>query len=269
VTDDLIVELIAEIRALREAIERSLGAVVRVARFDPHASEVAALWATCIPVTDDDGVADYLTGRSIDPVAVADLDLAALVASDAALPSWAKLGHRSWLELGARLIVPLVDELGAMRSLIARRIDDAQPKSLAAKGYQRAGLVMACPMARHLLERGPDIAEGELRIDIAEGEIDFLTRASGWSDANELPPATLAMVQGSMSAAHAARIPKGCVVFAVTDPDPAGAKHATKIMRAYERRIAAEEIRFLLRPEHAIGRDDNDRPIVTMRKTKT
>lgn len=230
-------------------------------RYPPEA-EVSALWAGCVPVTEDAEVSAYLNGRGIDPVAVADLDVArALVATDAALPSWAVFGRRSWLGAGGRLIVPLVDELGAVRSVLARRLGDAQPKSLATKGYERRGLIMACPVARQILERGalPSWwAEDAppLRVIVAEGEADFMLNAAGpevgvrWGDADPYAPAHLGMFDGGWTRELAARLPDGCRVVIATDTDPPkddgrpgqGDQYAAKIVGTLAERVRGGRI---------------------------
>ncbi len=194
----------------------------------PLDHEVLALWDSCEACDVDPDVTAYLASRGIDAGRVADLDLArALPAGD--VPSWA----RTWQTTGHRLIVPLCDASGVMRSVLARSLDrGAQRKSLAPTGYTRAGLVMACAFGLLILSTGKPAwwrRDLDLRIVIAEGEIDSLAWASQWSDAAQHAPATLGIVSGSWTPEIAARIPDGAVVVIATDADDEGEKYAGRI----------------------------------------
>ena len=103
----------------------------------PAASEVAALWAAAGPVEADHQAAAYLAGRALDPGTVDLYDLARVLPADAAAPSWARCNGKTW-PASHRLILPVVDYLGAVRSLRAWRIDstsdDGAPKRTAPYG---------------------------------------------------------------------------------------------------------------------------------------
>ncbi len=186
--------------------------------------------------------ADYLRSRGANPVAAAELDLARVLPADADMSS---VFGPLWTPAHC-LIVPLFDARGVMRSLLARSIDPtANPKSLAPSGYQRGGLLMVDPLALHLLRTGarpewwPDTEE--LRIVIAEGEIDWLICATQWSDGAACAPATFGIVSGSWTPEIAARIPDGSTVVIATDHDPAGEKYAAQIVATLaERNVSVE-----------------------------
>jgi hypothetical protein len=203
----------------------------------PAASEVAALWAAAGPVEADHQAAAYLAGRAIDPGTVDLYDLARVLGADAAAPSWARCRGRSWTSTH-RLILPVVDYRGAVRSLRAWRCspqapDDDTPKRTAPAGKALAGLVLACPVARQMLATGqaPSWASKgrPLEVVIAEGEPDFLTWASRVSDADETPPAILGVVAGSWCDAIAARIPDGSRVIVRTHQDTSGERYAAEV----------------------------------------
>ena len=149
----------------------------------PPSHEVASLWEACERVDQSPAVGEWLRSKGIDPLTLADMDLARALPSGCRLPSWAALGRRSWLDSGHLLVVPMVDANGDVRSLLARRVVDAEggPKSVAAAGHQRAGLVLACGLARQLLATGTAPEwwnDAPLRIEVCEGEKKFLMRAS-------------------------------------------------------------------------------------------
>ena len=201
----------------------------------PPIGEVHALWGGCGRVDLDPSAAKYLAARGLDPTVAADRDLARALRS-AELPRWARAWSREH-----RLIVPLFDASGALRSLLARSVDrSATIKSLAPQGYSRAGLVLADTLGRQLLQHGlrpcwwP--ASHELRVVVAEGEIDWLTAATLSSEADEWAPAVLGVVSGAWTLAIAARIPDGCSVLVATDNDEAGNKYARHICESLRER---------------------------------
>ena len=88
----------------------------------------------------------------------------------------------------------MFNRLGVLRSLRARRVVAGEgPKNLAPAGFFTGGLVMADALGRKLLATGqrPESwpATVPLRIVVAEGEPDFLTWATHFSDADEAAPA--------------------------------------------------------------------------------
>ena len=212
----------------------------------PPRDEVASLWAACAPVTSDPDVARWLDEeRGILSAEVERLDLARVLPRPVQCPAWAGAGDgpswRSWGERGARLLVPLFDAHGSMRSLIARhpRKVEAGPKSLGAKGFARAGLVMANARALCWLN-GADTTAAVCFI--LEGETDFLLSAVGpatrqtWEGIGT--PATFGIFEGAWSDALVARIPSGSSVGIASDDDEAGDKHAAKaIQGAFTSRV--------------------------------
>jgi hypothetical protein len=88
----------------------------------PPEDEVRSLWAECVPVSDVAQVREYLEGRGIAPEAVEALDLARAIPDGAAHARWASYrGNapeaRTWLALGFRLVLPVYDARGAVRSV--------------------------------------------------------------------------------------------------------------------------------------------------------
>ena len=203
----------------------------------PDEDEVTALWQDAYPIEADDEARAYLEGRAVD-VGLVDLyDLARVLQPWASTPGWARCRGKPWA-LSHRLILPVVDYLGVVRSLRAWRCspqppDDDTPKRTAPAGKALSGLVLACPVARWVLSTGkaPDWATPKRPLDvvITEGEPDFLTWASRVSDSNPTPPAILGVVAGSWCDAIAARIPDGARVIVRTHQDPTGNRYAAEI----------------------------------------
>lgn len=211
----------------------------------------------CVRVDEVPEVAAWLTSKRIDATAVADRDLArALPPSTPArkLPQWAGV-HRSsswspWSSRGYLLIAQQVDVHGAVRSVLARNVLGREPKSLAPGGgkYGRTGLVLACGLARQILEAGraptwwpADLA---VRWEVTEGEKKFAIRATERGDVADTAPAVLGIESGSWTPELAARIPDGSSVYIATDHNAAGAAYATKIAQS----LLLRAVRVVLRP---------------------
>jgi len=205
----------------------------------PDKSTVEALWRACGPVMADDEVSSYLHGRGVRPGDVAFLHLARALPRDLTAP-WATLGGRSWAECGCRLIVPLRDAGGRLRSVLARRVRGSGVKSAAPFEYERRRLVMADDLALVLLQMGAAPASWpRTRVVICEGEMDFLTVASQVSDADEDAPAVFGITSGAWCRAVADRIPDGAEVVIATDPGAAGDRYADRIVASFGRRPVA------------------------------
>lgn len=205
----------------------------------PPANEVAAVWAKCVPVLDAPEVSAWLRSRGLDSGAVEDFDLARAIPDGVVLPWWAAQGSRTWIESGHKCIVPLFDATGALRSLRSRRVTDGDSvKVLAPRSCKTAGLIMADAGGRLSLAGGERFwPEGEqLRVVISEGDADFLSWATRFSDADESAPAVFGMFSGSWCPAIAARIPDGAYVAIWTDHDEAGAKYATTVAASLQDR---------------------------------
>jgi 5S rRNA maturation endonuclease (ribonuclease M5) len=167
-------------------------------------------------------VARWLRSRGLDPEGCSRLARAMRGHG----PRWARYQGRSWADLGYRLLLPVYDAVGALRSVRARLVTGGDvPKSLPPSGHSTAGLVLANRGAVAMLrggEKGPPA-----RVVIAEGEPDYLTWAS------RLPAGAWAVLglpgSGAWTAALAARIPSGSEVVIRTDPDAAGDRYAERV----------------------------------------
>ena len=205
----------------------------------PPADELIALWEAAVSVEEDEKARAYLADeRRIDPGGVALYDLARALPEGALCPSWARVRGRPWSESGHRLLLPVVDHTGEVRSLRAWRIegDDEGPKRVAPAGHSVVGLVLACPTARQILPTGarPAYFDGApLEVVITEGEPDFLTHAADVSDATNAPLVVLGVFASAWSQALADRVPDGSQVFIRTHLDPSGDRYAAAILASF------------------------------------
>jgi len=121
-------------------------------------------------------------------------------------------------------------------------------KAAAPAGFAVAGLCMADPLARLVLQDGaaPSWWHGPLRIVVAEGEADFLTWATHFSDADEEARAVIGVVAGSWTPEIAARVPDGSRVVIRTHADEAGDRYADRIAETLTGRCILQRPR---RPE--------------------
>lgn len=221
----------------------------------PYRGEVDALWALCRPVTDDAEAAGYLRWRGIDRlVALVEHDCVRVLPSHVDCPAWAHFGTRPWSTTGHRLLVPLYDSLGRMRSFVARSVEYAPlRKSLGAKEHERAGLVMAGSFGREVLLTGA-LAHWHrmtrLRVSVFEGEVDVLRAVALGEDAEVSEDwqvsgyrAVFGIFAGSWQRDIAARIPSGSTIVLATDDDASGDKYADEIRERIGERCDYDRVR--------------------------
>ncbi len=185
----------------------------------PPAIEVLAVWNASKPVGVIEACQVALALRGLFPGP----ELARAIA-DAPLPSWARYQGRDWFETGHRVVLPVFDALGAMRSLRAWQVgrNATGPKRLPPAGHRATELVMANEIAVQLL-RAPT---APVSLIIAEGEPDFLTLCQAYPGT-----AVVGVGSGSWGQAFADRIPFGSLVAIRTHNDPAGNRYAEAITK--------------------------------------
>jgi hypothetical protein len=201
----------------------------------PDKTDVDAFWSACTTTEESADVVAYLRARSLSPELVDARELARALPEQGALPVWARYRggnpvSRTWRELGYKLIFPMYDASGDLRSVRAGRVVDGDgPKRLPPGRHKASELVMADAFGRAMLR-------GEFkpyRLTIVEGEPDFLTRAIVMNDPHG---ATIGIVSGSWTKAFAERVPLGCRVYLRTDVDDAGNRYAQEIEATLRRR---------------------------------
>lgn len=205
----------------------------------PYPPGAEDLWNACGPVMDDTAAATWCASRGLDGYAIEDQNLVRMLPPGASLPRWAAYKGdrdraRPWTETGHRLLVPAFDDKGVMQSVRAIRIEGEKdtPKRLPPSGHRAGGLVLADSLARLVLA-GEDHASrsSPLRIIVCEGEPDFLTWATRFSDADQDAPAVVGVLGGAWTAEHAARIPDGAEVLIDTHHDEAGERYGAEVWR--------------------------------------
>ena len=200
------------------------------ARAYPPLPDVEALWRDCEPLEGHGEVSAYLFGRAINPELVDGKELARVLPARGALPTWALCRNGNWREAGYRLIVPMRDSSGALRSVRAWRVVDGDgPKRLPPAGHKAAELVMADDIGIAMLigTRKPQ------RIVLVEGESDYLTWGTRMNDPTT---AVMGIVSGSWTQALANRFPIAARVDVQTDHDQAGDRYFTEIESSLRRR---------------------------------
>mgnify|MGYP006350203969 CR=1 FL=1 len=202
----------------------------------PPIESVEALLAQCGDVADDDEARTMLEGRALNPYLVDDYRLARVLPKGATLPPWASF----WTRTGHRLIVPVYDAQGIVRSVRAWRVVDGDsPKRLPPGNtklnlhYKAGGLVMADECGRAILTGHQT---GAMPIVICEGEPDWMTWALALSDANETPWATFGVLSGAWTQEIADRIPSGSEVNLWTDQDKKGDDYARAVASTLAKR---------------------------------
>jgi hypothetical protein len=209
----------------------------------PPLNEVMAFYTAGRPISEDAEVVAYLEDRYQDHaerlVALLDhLDLARVI-PDTPAP-WARIFGRTWQQQGFRLMFPLVDATGQMRSMRVRRTTlgpSELPKALPPVGYGCRGLVLACDRAVALLRRDipADWPEGLLhRVTLVEGETDWMTHLILRKTPTD--PALIALYSGAWLPDHSAALPQGSILTIRTDNDEAGHRYAEGVVRASRNR---------------------------------
>lgn len=209
----------------------------------PPGDEIESLWDACRGVHLDREVSTWLRGRGLRVYELCVRDLVRALPVDVQLPAWARKRDpdgtpRTWIELGHRLITPLFDAAGIMRSVRARYVGTATdhfPKSLTPAGFKAAGLVMADPFARLVLEHGavpPDWFNARpFRLVVTEGEPDWLTWSLQVHQKRHAPLwGVIGLESGGWTPEFAARVPDGAKVSVWTHSDVAGERYASKIV---------------------------------------
>jgi hypothetical protein len=202
-----------------------------VPREYPDLAEVRALLASCIRATKGPAH-DYLAGRNIVPS-----QRLLILRADADLPAWASRRDPetrrsvSWVESGHRLILPMYDMGGQLRSVRAWRIPSLgpdhsdSPKRLPPSGKRASGLSLMTPafamkLRNHGWPLNPDGTTAPVLV--VEGEPDFLAACS---------VATLPVL-GHLSGSDAP--PAHVPLIVATHPDPAGNLYSNTLIQSRE-----------------------------------
>jgi hypothetical protein len=191
----------------------------------PPAEEVSDVWEASDFASRDAVASEYLKGRRLSPEDASQLGLLRVLppATEVpiTLPSWAHYGSLSWQRSGHRMVVPVYDHTGTMRSLRAWRIEgDAPAKRVPPVRCKATGLLMANSGALQILRDRC----APRRVLVVEGEPDFTTAAIRWHDL-----AIFGVINGGWSEEFAKRVPLGSEVIVATHHDTAGEKYAALV----------------------------------------
>lgn len=194
----------------------------------PPTEEVAALWTNARSISDVPEVRAYLVKRGLDPRTMEDRDLVRVLPLKG-LPSWAQ----PWVRSQHLLLTPLYNHNGEMASFKARCIGEHPVKSFSPKGFNVTELVMADSFGKRLLKlkKRPDgwNPQEALKILITEGEPNFWSWATTFSETDPYAPAILGIFSGAWNKTIAACIPALSTVKIATDNDETGDKYAKAI----------------------------------------
>ncbi len=222
----------------------------------PPEDAVLTFWEKCVSPAADERVARWLEhDRRLPLQRIAGQELVGALPYNAPCPPWAAKPETDtrpavpWSQTAYRALFRLFDDRGRARNLLARYVGtpthERTPKSRAACGYQRRGLVLADARGREMLEGSLLVTEA-LRVVIAEGEMDMLAFAAGrarsGASSGELV-AVLGIVSGSWTPELAARIPDGATVLIATHLDKDGEKYAARITETLLERMQAGAVR--------------------------
>ena len=210
----------------------------------PPVDEVRDFMQSGLKVSEDAQVVDFLRHRYQQHAdrliaLLEQLDLARAI-PDRVHPRWARIAGKRWREQGFRLMFPLVDASGQMRSLRVRRTTlepSTLPKALPPVGHGCRGLVLACDRGAALLrgEAPPWWPSGLLhRLTVVEGETDWMTHLLYRK--TDTDPAIIALYSGAWLPDHSAALPQGSILTIRTDHDDAGHRYADGVLRASRRR---------------------------------
>lgn len=215
----------------------------------PPRHEVEAFWDACVSVDRDDDALAYLAHRGLLPIEpLLEHEAVRVLPMGATCPDWARLDERPWWQTGHRLIVPLYDWRGDLRSFIARSVEfEPVIKSAGLSGYNRRGLIMAGTYGRQMLASGAGgymHRDDRFRLSIFEGEINWLRGMARGTDCvveeRFLPVAfrgALGIFSGSFTEDVASRVPDRTNVVIATDDDKQGHEYGAQIQRQLGDRV--------------------------------
>lgn len=157
------------------------------------------------------------------------------------LPDWAKSGgetkdgrkwNSDWIKSGHRLLIPMYDSNGNLRSLKARCLDvNSKMKNMMPKGFSSKNLIMADHVGHGLLVNG-NPNNDPYNVVFCEGEVDFFVALQTRDTAPE-NTAVFGVYSGGWSKEHALRLGKNITLYFFTDRDTAGMKYKQDIAKTF------------------------------------
>ncbi len=194
----------------------------------PPVDELRDMWEAAVAVTEDDLALSMLSDRGINIKSIC--DLCRVIPKNYDLPSWAiyrddthEKGRYDWIMSGHRLIIPLYNHEGKIRSFKARCITGGSLKNVNPQDYSPAELCMANEAAQNMMADGS-------HADVAffcEGEMDFLSLVS----CDDSGAAIFGIYSGAWSGKHTERLNTDRVIF-LTDNDDAGDAYKMRLFES-------------------------------------
>lgn len=187
----------------------------------PDKGEIDKFWSDLIAIKDDPVTQKHLASRGLDYRDIDVIDLARVIEPGWPCPRWAATRFNSWVDSGHRLIVPMYDSSGVMRTVRSWRVEgDSPAKRLPPNGCKAQEVVMANRMAKAILGGN----QVPCRVLLVEGEPDYLSAATRWPG---YP--VIGIINGSWTDGFAERIAYGSEMVIMTHHDEAGDRYAAQI----------------------------------------
>lgn len=184
----------------------------------PPVDELREMWGSAIKPVDDPQVAAWFESRGLSTDV--STEICRVIPLDYELPEWAiyrdeshEKGRYDWLMSGHRLIFPLYNAEGRIRSFKIRCVTDGKLKNVNPRGYSTAGLCFACETGQDALNKATPVETAV----IVEGEVDFLSSVQNRQDDKT---AVYGVYSGAWSDDHAARVSADNWYFLTDDDDP-------------------------------------------------
>lgn len=187
----------------------------------PPVDDLRAMWTECLPPSEDPQARDFFGKRNLSTERLA--GLCRVIPRDYDLPPWAiykddESGRYDWLMSGHRLIFPLYNFEGKIRSFKARGMLEGKIKNVNPLGYSTAGLCFACNNGQDMLSTGKHFDS----VLFAEGEVDFLSAVELRQDADT---AVFGIYSGGWSDEHSSRLKCDNWYFSTDIDDPGDNYH--------------------------------------------
>lgn len=197
--------------------------------------EALELWDACHLLSSDNEAVAYIRSRGIhDPVSL-ELWNICRVLPRRLTPKWTYHSPsggapQPWATTGHRLIFPLHDSTGRIRSVLARAIVPSDRKSTTAG--PRSGLILLDGVVLDWLRRYRPVVDDAV-LHVVEGEIDFMLRCEAIQN-EPLSHGVVGITSGAWKKAHAWKMPYPIHVRLDTDNDEQGDKYAKDIVATFE-----------------------------------
>lgn len=193
----------------------------------PPIDDLRDMWNGCKPPADDPQSREWFGSRRLSTDALE--DLCRVIPQEYYLPAWAvfrddESGRYDWLLSGHRLIFPLYNSEGKIRSFKARGMLNGKIKNVNPLGYSTAGLCFACANAQKMLATRKHFET----VLFVEGEVDFLSAVQSLGD-NDC--AVFGIYSGAVSDDHVKKINCDKIYF-LTDNDSAGDAYHNRLFES-------------------------------------